>query len=640
MGFPPPGSHPWHWLSVAGIFTALLPGCCMDYQQGAQGIIDPSTPSDTSEPDEPCDGLDNDGDGLVDERYNDADGDGIADCIDDSCMVELTTAEEVSESPACEPSLTPPADPWAIELLWETRGYGGDCVVADLDDDGISELLCSRIDGMRVYSGDDGQLLWDSAEFGSYSPLAVADLDGDGVPEIVGISPNGKIIRIDADGAVKWRSALPEGTYWASGGIDYSIKVADLLGDGRPEVIVNWAVISAEDGSLVATMDHEIRAGDNSLAVGDLDLDGRQEIVVRGNAFDAVGNLQWSVLESSDSNPNTPLLIQADDDDEAEVAFVSADSFRVVEADGSPLVEVGLDADRETHGASCAGDIDGDGEMEVLISDHTQLRALDLRGNERWAANIDDASNWVGCSVFDFDLDGAKEVLQSDEHHFFIFDGRSGAVLFQDARDSSTVGEFPLVADLDQDGSVEIVVNGDGRLRVYGNINRDWPPGSPIWPSDTWSGTSLFLDGSVPRSPEAPWLTAKVRRGQPEYIIPGMDLRPEITDWCVSSCDEEAGQVLVALRLVNLGPQEVQRGASVAVYGLDEEGERQLLGTADFTEFIDNGTASAAQQLALTVEQARAGVVLVAGDEGQQALAVEDCDPSNNELEWRLAECD
>jgi len=119
-----------------------------------------------------------------------------------------------------------------------------------------------------------------------------------------------------------------------------------------------------------------------------------------------------------------------------------------------------------------------------------------------------------------------------------------------------------------------------------------------------------------------------------------MDLRPEITDWCVSSCDEEAGQVLVALRLVNLGPQEVQRGASVAVYGLDEEGERQLLGTADFTEFIDNGTASAAQQLALTVEQARAGVVLVAGDEGQQALAVEDCDPSNNELEWRLAECD
>ncbi len=119
-----------------------------------------------------------------------------------------------------------------------------------------------------------------------------------------------------------------------------------------------------------------------------------------------------------------------------------------------------------------------------------------------------------------------------------------------------------------------------------------------------------------------------------------MDLRPEITDWCVSCCEEAQGQVLLALRLVNLGPQEAQRGVSIAVYGLDDKGRQTLLGTAEFTEFIDNGTASAAQQVALSVEQARKGVVLVAGDEGKGALAVEDCDPSNNELEWRLADCD
>ena len=627
---------------------ALCPGCCIDYQPDVQQTLEPATPADTSEPDEPCDGLDNDGDGQVDERHHDADGDGVADCIDEGCEVELSTAENVLESPACEVALTPPADPWAIELLWETPWQNTGCVigsvVVDVNEDGYSDLLCPNFNRLFVYSGDDGHILWASEEFESFSPLAVADLDGDGALEIVGISPLGEVVCLDGEGAVKWRSAIVD----ERRGFTYlhSLEIADLLGDGTPEVVVNQAVLSALDGSLVSTMENEVYGGDNSIVVGDLDQDSVQEIVVRGRAFDAFGMLEWSVPESEYGyGPNTPVAIQADEDDEAEIALVALDRFRVVEADGRALVEIELPAERDTRCVACAGDVDGDGEMEVLISDETKLRAMDLHGNEEWAADIDDDSSYVGCTVFDFDLDGAKEVLLSDENDFFIFDGRSGAVLFQDERMSATLGDIPLVVDLDGDGSVEIVVliygAYDGRfIRVFGNVNRDWPPGSRIWPSATWSGTSLFLDGSVPRTPEAPWLTTKVWRGQPEFMIAGMDLRPEIMDWCVSSCDEEAGQVLLALRVVNLGPKEVQRGVSVAVYSLAAAGARQLLGTVEYPEFIDNGTASAAQQIALTVEQARAGVLLVAGDEGQRALAVEDCDPSNNELEWRLADCD
>jgi len=35
------------------------------------------------------------------------------------------------------------------------------------------------------------------------------------------------------------------------------------------------------------------------------------------------------------------------------------------------------------------------------------------------------------------------------------------------------------------------------RETVYGNANRDWPPGARIWGSMSWNGTNLRTDGSV-----------------------------------------------------------------------------------------------------------------------------------------------
>ncbi len=624
----------------------------MDYQHDAQQ--EPSVrvaPGDTSEPDEPCDGLDNDGDGRTDERHPDVDGDGVADCVDQSCAVDLSETEEITERSACQVTLSPPADPWSVELLWETPPEDDGCtvgsVVVDIDGDGISDLLCPSYHELVVYAGDDGRVLWTYGELQRFSPLAVADVGGDGAWEIFAISQQGEILCLSPGGEVQWRSVIVADML--SERCPHAIEIADLLADGRPEVVVDQAILSAADGALLAPLENTVREADFSLMVADADRDEEQEVVVRGRAFSALGLLEWSVAESelTQNLYFVPLAVQADKDDEAEIAFVAVDSFRVVEADGSPLVAAALPVEDNLGALACAGDIDGDGWMEVLIADETKLRALDLDGNEEWTAEIDDTNTdgAVGCTVFDFDLDGAKEVLLADQDHFFIFDGRSGAVLFRDTHLSATVGDVPLVADLDGDGSVEIVVLNFGgyensTTRVYSNTNRDWPPGAPIWPSATWSGTSLFLDGSVPRTPEAPWLTTQVWRGQPESFIRGMDLRPEITDWCVSCCEEAQGQVLLALRLVNLGPQEAQRGVSVAAYGLDEKGQRTLLGTAEFSEFIDNGTASAAQQVALSVEQARNGVVFVAGDQGEGTLAIEDCDPSNNELEWRLADCD
>lgn len=286
--------------------------------------------------------------------------------------------------------------------------------------------------------------------------------------------------------------------------------------------------------------------------------------------------------------------------------------------------------------------------MEVVIPGNRTVTAFEPGGTVLWSVPIYDPSSYVGCSVFDLDSDGADDVLIGDEQYFYILDGRTGAVRFRDdARSSATAGDTPMVADLDGDGSVEIIVpsacgscDHDVAIRVYSNINRDWPPGSPIWPSATWSGTSMFVDGSIPRTPEPSWLTTKVWRGQPETMITGWDLRPEIRDSCASSCDPEVGRVTLALRLANLGPQELQRGAPVAVYGLGQDGTPSLLEVRWFHEFIDNGWASATVELELGLEQAMRGIVVKAGDDGSGVEVTEDCDQRNNVVSWRLDACD
>jgi hypothetical protein len=641
----------------------LLPSCCIDYEQQGDNTLpvrDTSSGRDTASPESECDGLDNDGDGLVDEGFDDLDGDGVADCVDDECSVGSWAEEDLDESPACEIEVEPAVDPWAVEVMWESSYIFGGCntgtAIVDLDLDGVSDVLCGGYRKIAAFSGVDGSVLWSYGGSAWYTELAVADVDGDGSWNVVALSEDASLVALNPDGSVAWQgdgSAADLGLNILVGGAGFTI--ADLLGDGRAEIVTGYSISDARSGVLEVVIE-ELRTLEFTLPnhlVADLDGDGEQEIVVGSLAFDAFGSLDWELsLPGEEGGVAIPALVQLDADSQAEVAVTFEGGWLVIaEHSGEVLLQEPFEPSGWMEGLSCAGDLDGDGQAELVTSGAEVVRALELDGSTLWTVPIDEANAYSGCSLFDFDLDGAKDILFGDNHNFYIFDGRTGAVRFQDdAHFSQTYGEFPMVADLDGDGSVEIIVpsacgNCDGDwdsdpIRVYRNTNRDWPPGSPIWPSATWSGTSMFVDGSIPRTPEPSWLTTEVWRGQPETMLTGWDLRPEIVESCASSCDPLVGRVTLALRLANLGPQEVQRGAPIAVYGLDSDGTPSLLEVRWFHEFIDNGWASATVELELELEQAERGIVLVAGDDGSGAVVVQDCDQGNNQLAWRLDVCD
>jgi hypothetical protein len=88
---------------------------------------------------------------------------------------------------------------------WSARApVTGDVIAADVNDDGIMELLFAGRDGkIHAVSGKDGHEVW-SVE-GSGQPI-VADVDGDGFVEVLAVGNDG-IMRIIGDSKIPWRTS-------------------------------------------------------------------------------------------------------------------------------------------------------------------------------------------------------------------------------------------------------------------------------------------------------------------------------------------------------------------------------------------------------------------------------------------------
>jgi len=532
-----------------------------------------------------------------------------------------------------------------------------------MDEDGTSDVLVSVsseqdsgvFSGPIVLSGIDGTEAVKLNMFDNYSPISVGDIDGDGRIDLVGVDSEGRVCAARMDSEMIWCTPESVGTlgnaYTGATAFFSSLRIADLNGDGLTEVVSARAIIRGDTGEVIYEFQGLEGSSDYSeVVVADLDGDGMQEILRNWRVYNHEGQAVHQ-LEPIDEELTTvvPIPVQYDDDDEAEIVWIGITGIILSEADGFEISRVLYPEteERVTPMDSCAGDITGDGRMEFFTSDMNYLYAWTLDLEILWAFPIeDDTGGVVGCSLFDFDLDGRKEIVYADAFNNYILDGE-GQILFQDTSwDSKTAFEIPMVVDLDGDGSVEIIFSGfpwesreNPSVRVFTHPEGVLPPGGRFWPGDTWSGTSVWLDGTVPRQPEVPWLKYGVWRGQPEYLAYGRDLVPEVTDTCVSSCWEEVGTVSLSVRLENRGPQEARAGTPMAVYGLDEAGAYQLLEVLTLAEPLAAGWAADTEEVTIDRAQAVRGLRFVAGDDGAGTLPDDDCDRDNNILDWAQDLC-
>ena len=353
-------------------------------------------------------------------------------------------------------------------------------MVADLDGDGFPEVVFStfttnsslwapdRLPNSGSYTANGVLRIIDGrtgitkksisdfslAPFATTSPLLV-DLDGDGKIEIVYGHYAGKyLIALNSDGSFRWKYEMRVTSASYS-----SFSAADFNNDGLADIVTSTDVISEDkdraphslwtfDGNIYQFgYEQRILGAAGVFAYGSSKL-----FSVPGARFVATADLDNSVTGNEIvSTGNGTLNILSGEDGRV---LYSSNLVSISELK-CPSGAVG-------GGVATIGDFDGHPEnLEIAVATGKYLSIFDNRANLISKYETQDCSSLsTGISSFDFNGDGQPEILYADEEYFRVFQLINGElkVIQKLVNPSGTLLEYPVVADVDGNGSANIIL--------------------------------------------------------------------------------------------------------------------------------------------------------------------------------------
>jgi large repetitive protein len=397
----------------------------------------------------------------------------------------------------------------------------------------------------------------------SYEDIAMADINGDGCAEIfvvtknLSTNANFKIVAYDCNQTQVWAS--PASLAFDPG----LIGLADFDGDGRVELYSRTQIFDAHTGTLLGANNIDdatagIHSGVNKgwgmnsnapIAVDILPSNPGLELVagcriygvnINRGAMTATltmlkeyqqyatrtGRIESNPTSVADFNQDgflDVLAVGSDGayDDNTTIFFWDVQNNAIkkyIDLSGTGSYLKGW---RYGAGRINIADIDGDKLMDAVYVSGKYMYAL-KEGNtnlelSRRVNVTDETSGFTAVTTFDFNGDGRAEIVYRDENFLFVYHSDADGVLILNSQvrcSSRSHQEYPIVVDMDGDGSSEICVtcsttttaNGTAltfwdaaEVRVYESANEPWVPARKVWNQHGYLNVNVNDDLTIPR---------------------------------------------------------------------------------------------------------------------------------------------
>ncbi|MDC8003362.1 hypothetical protein POV27_04830 [Aureisphaera galaxeae] len=513
--------------------------------------------------------------------------------------------------------------------------------LADVDGDGGVEFFDAGGSSHRFRSYDtDGTLLF-NATVASGLPAEddvplFADFNHDGIPEAY---LSNKILNAQTGALLLDAGAGHRGI--PGGLFRLSLPVAaDVIGDDTLELIAGHTVYSVNITNTTGTAGNTITpitypgisTSDGLTFVADMDLDGALDVITANTTTDIL-NI-W--------NPRTGILMSS---------ALPGD----LNLSRTPTIMI--------------GNVDDDPYPEIAtLRSGTQFSVFDYDGNStlsvKWTDVVaDTSSEWTGATMFDFNADGKQEVVYRDEVELHVYDAETGIPFYTFPLTSNTRNEYPVIADVDDDGEAEILITGNGAsgtglyLFESGPLST-WASARNIWNQYTYRAVSINSDATVPQyetnasisytvGPDTfrPYNISNVQVGG--LLSTGQPVTLPLPDASVTSVTEQVGSnctggdAIIQVNIDNLGDADLPAGTPIAVYDGDPQvGGAVLLTVGTLSTSIAPG-GSGSESISVPGITLPTTIYVLVSDDGTGTLpltiptdfplsTINECDYTNN----------
>jgi hypothetical protein len=488
------------------------------------------------------DGIDNDGDGLID-------------CFDGDCANNVTCVNYfIGTDKTCQ--IPPPSTSlFGMRLAASSANLTamtlGVVVVGDLNRDGIPDVVTTHQGTKRVYilKGTDLTLQRSFTTIGNpeFFDHSIGNINNDNCAEIFIAELDGTdyyVTSFDCQGNQLWRVKAYDKPY--------DIGLADFDSDGRVELYYRNEILDARTGTIIVPGSGDWNLVDAGPVAVDVLPGNGLELVLGGEIFTVSlgartagagslaiakrfndlptlgpityfpkfnGSYVTSQTSVADFNLDGKLdIVMNGATSSSSTATTTVFFWDVTNNDFKTYQPKQLNGSSWYNGTGRVNlaDIDGDGKLNATFVSGSRLFALNDDFSLKWAVTISElTSGFTSTTVFDFNNDGANEIVYRDEANLYIIDGKTGNAFATAVCKSRTANEYPIVVDADADGATEICVtcatnNGTdinvladnvfGQVRMFKSNLNPWVPARKVWNQHAYFNVNVNDDLTIPRS--------------------------------------------------------------------------------------------------------------------------------------------